>query len=179
MINSRRSGIALLFATTLLMNAPLPSIAQSPPTHEIVRDSNVEWTLPRPDDQCSSLPTGLVITGTGERHQVINTKVNADGSTETLINDVVRGTASDNQGGTYHFIYTNHSIDILTAGGSVHQIDMVDSFVLNGNGSAKHISVGFNWIWSYTDPNGPFDVIPLANLVERQTSGDPLHCDPL
>lgn len=178
MITFRRLGISLLFVLTLLIEAPLAYAAPvSTSTIHETEDGTVAWSLPA--GQCPSLPAGLVLSGNGERHKEINTKVTASDTTK-IINDLVNGTASDNQGGTYHFKYTNHSIDIVSAGGTVHQISMDDSFVLNGNGSAKHMNIGFNWTWSYSDPMGPFDVIPLANLVERSTrGGNPLLCDPL
>jgi len=142
-------------------------------SHDVV-DGIVNWTLPA--GQCPAAPHGL--HGSGERHKVTNRIVNADGSTTTIINDVVRGIASDTTG-TYKFVYENHSIDQAPAGGGIHQISMEDNFVLNGNGSVGHLSVGFKWDWSYADPNGPFDVIPLPDLVEHSTRGQPLLCDPI
>ena len=167
---SRSSKLVSLtpFVATLLVGMS-PALAG----HQIVSET-VDWTLPA--GQCPAAPSGL--SGSGERHKVTNTIVNADGSTMTITNDVVRGTASDATG-TYKFVYENHSIDQVPAGGFVHQISMEDNFVLNGNGSVGHLSVGFNWAWSYTAPNGPFDVIPLANLVARSTRGQPLLCDPI
>ncbi|HEX6707146.1 MAG TPA: hypothetical protein VF169_20480 [Albitalea sp.] len=161
------------FVATLLVATSTALAGPHIKSHDVV-NGTVNWTLPA--GQCPAAPSGL--SGSGERHRVTNTIVNADGSTTTLINDVVRGTASDATG-TYKFVYENHSIDHVPAGGFVHQISMEDNFILNGNGSIGHLAVGFNWAWSYTAPNGPFDVIPLANLVERSTRGEPLLCDPI
>jgi hypothetical protein len=160
----------LIVGTSTAWSGPL---AKGTNTH-VVDDGTVSWTLPA--GQCPAAPDGL--TGSGERQRVTITKVNADGSTTIIINDVVRGTAWDATG-TYKFVYENHSIDQVPAGGGVHQISMEDNFILNGNGSVGHLAVGFNWAWTYTDPNGPFDVLPPANLVERSTRGEPLLCDPI
>jgi hypothetical protein len=142
-------------------------------THETVRET-VTWTLPA--DQCPSLPAGVSVSGTGERFEVIITKVNADGSSRILINDLVEGTASDSTG-TYRFKYSNHSTEDVPAGGGAHQISMTDSFVLNGNGSAKHMNVGFEWSWTYTPPAPLFP--PVDNWKQNNTHGDPLLCDPI
>jgi hypothetical protein len=100
----------------------------------------------------------------------------ADGSSTILINDLVKGTAWDSTG-TYHFVYTNHSTETVPAGDGARQIKMVDSFVLNGNGSAK-LNVGFNWRWSSLAPNSfpPDGVFDWQRISDR---GDPLHCDPI
>lgn len=168
--------VSLTAAVGIVLLGASPALARSHINAQSTLNEPVTWTLA--PGLCPSLPADLVLSGSGERHKVTNTKANADGSISVLINDLVTGTATDNQGGTYHFKYTNHSIDSISAGGA-HQISMVDSFVLNGDGSAKHMNIGFNWSWSYHDPNGPFDVIPLANLVQQSTRGEPLLCDPL
>src|SRR4030095_2710272 len=126
------------FVATLLVGIS-PALAG----HEVVNET-VAWTLPA--GQCPAAPSGL--SGSGERHKVTNTIVNADGRPTIIINDVVRGTASDATG-TYKFVYENHSIDSVPAGGFVHQISMEDNFILNGNGVVGQMSVGFNWAWTY------------------------------
>ena len=142
-------------------------------SHETVTQSDVGWTIPA--GQCSSLPAGLTFTGSGQRHMVVNTKEKSDGSTEIVINDVVEGDAVDSAGGTYHWKYSNHSIDSGPASGAPRQISMTDSFVLNGGG--VHLNVGFNWRWSYSTPDEFFP--PQHDWVQVNTVGDPLHCDPL
>jgi hypothetical protein len=176
MSKSRKFVSLTLVVATLIVGtstARAGPLTKSTNTH-VVDVGTVSWTLPA--GQCPAAPGGL--TGIGEQHRVTITKVNADGSTTIIINDVVRGTAWDATG-TYRFVYENHSTDQVPAGGGVHQISMEDNFILNGNGSVGHLAVGFNWAWTYTDPSAPFDVLPLANLVERNTRGEPLLCDPL
>jgi hypothetical protein len=174
---SRKFGIALGVAVILATPAPHTYAASQAAAATRNRAETVTWTLPA--GQCPSLPPGLTLSGSGERHQVINESTGHDGTRRVIINDVVNGTAWDNEGGTYGFKYTNHSIDLSSTSGGLHQISMVDSFVLNGTGSAKHMNVGFSWSWTYQDPAGPFDVFPLANLVQKSTRGNPLLCDPL
>jgi hypothetical protein len=104
----------------------------------------------------------------------ITTKVYADGSSTILINDLVTGTATDSTG-TYKFKYSNHSIETVPVGGGAHQVEMVDSFVMNGSGSAR-LNVGFNWRWTYTPPA---DFFSLDNWQPISTRGEPFQCDPI
>ncbi|MBZ0298645.1 MAG: hypothetical protein K8J31_02845 [Anaerolineae bacterium] len=142
--------------------------------HETVRET-VTWTIPA--GQCPSLPAGLSVSGTGERHAVINTKENSDGSSQIIINDVVKGTAVDSNGDTYRFIYTNHSIQSVPAGGLPIQFEMNDSFVLNGRGAAGNLAVGFVIRWSTTDPNDPTWPPPNVEIVNLR--GEAFLCDPI
>ncbi len=176
MPTSRKLVVPLLLALMLLVGVSSASAAPLvTTTHETVRGT-VPWTLPA--DQCPSLPAGVSVSGTGERLQVTNTKVNADGSSQIVINDLVRGTAVDSNGGTYHFVYHNHSIqDVPSGSGLPIQVNMTDSFVLNGHGSARHMSVGFNWRWTYTPPAEIWP--PVDNFQQVSTRGDPFLCDPI
>jgi hypothetical protein len=168
----RKLVILVLLALMLLVAVPSVSAASSVTiTHATVRET-VNWTLT--PEQCSSVQAPL--SGTGERFAVIITKEYADGSSRILINDVVKGTAWDSTG-TYHFKYSNHSTEDVPAGGGAHQIAMTDSFVLNGNGSTKHMNVGFNWRWTYTPPAPIFP--PVENWQRISEHGEPLHCDPI
>jgi hypothetical protein len=159
----------------LLLLVAVPSaFAAGPPTntHEVVDGQVVDWTLPA--GQCGAAPAGL--SGSGQRHAVINTRTNPDGSMVITINDVVKGTAWDATG-TYNFSYENHSVEQVPAGGGAHQISMVDIFVLNGNGSVGHLAVGFNWRWTFTPPAANWP--PVDNWQQISTRGDPLRCDPI
>jgi len=175
-MNKVNKLISLTAIVGTLLVGTSPVFARSSANAPDIVNETVTWTLAA--GICPSLPPDLLLSGSGERHKVSTTKVNADGSIQVLINDLVTGTATDNQGGAYRFKYTNHSIDIATAGG-VHRISMEDSFVMNGQGSADHMNIGFNWDWTYSSPSGPFDVLPLANLVAHNTRNAPLLCDPL
>ena len=162
----------MLFAASATASAA-PSAGA---THESVRET-VTWTLPA--GQCPNLPAGVSVSGSGERLEEINTKLNSDGGSRIVINDLVTGSAVDSSGGTYLFIYHNHSIEDVPPSGSglPHQISMIDSFVLNGGGSASHMSVGFNWRWTYTPPEAIWP--PAHNLQKISTRGEPERCDPI
>jgi hypothetical protein len=170
MQTSRKRIVVVLIVLLLLVSVP-SALASGPVsvTHEIV-DGTVNWSMS--PAQCTKLQADL--SGTGTRHMVITTKDYADGSSEILINDLVKGTASDSTG-TYLFMYSNHSIESVPAGGGTHQVEMVDSFVMNGSGSAK-LNVGFNWRWTYTPPAELWP--PVDNWRQISTRGD-VSCDPL
>jgi hypothetical protein len=161
--------LMLFVVSTSASAAPLGS-----PTHDTVREL-VTWTLPA--DQCPSLPAGVSVFGSGARLAVTNTIANADGSSRIITNDLVKGTAVDSNGGTYSFVYVNHTILNVPSGtGLPIQVSMTDNFVLNGQGSASHMSVGFNWRW--TSPSA--EVWPPAdNWQQLSTRGDPFLCDPI
>jgi hypothetical protein len=142
--------------------------------HESVREP-VSWTIPA--GQCPSFPAGLSVSGTGERHAVVNTKENQDGSTRIIINDVVRGTAVDSNGDTYHFIYSNHSTQYIPASGLPIEFEMTDNFVLNGRGAAGNLEVGFVMRWTITDPNDPTWPPPNAEMINVR--GEAFLCDPI
>src|SRR5688500_17256825 len=108
---SRRLFFPFVLGLLLLIAAPLASAAPAVTvTRQIVRET-VNWTLPA--DQCPSLPAGLEVNGTGQRKQIIITKTAANGTTTTITNDLVTGSAN---GGTYRFVYQNHSTVIAPAG---------------------------------------------------------------
>ena len=171
MSRSRKLMVHVLLA--LMLFAGVSSAAAAPATDHQVVNETVGFTIPA--DQCPLLPAGVSVTGTGERHMVINTKTKADGTTEIRVNDLIKGTATDSNGGVHKFVYHNSSTDTALASG-LHTISMNDSFVLSGPG--PHYSVTFNWRWTYTPP---VSFWPPAENWE-QVHGDPeviFACDPL
>ena len=168
---SRKFTIHVLLA--LMLFAGVPSAAAAPATDHQVISETVSFTIPA--DQCPKLPAGLSISGTGERHMIINTHTKADGSTEVRVNDLIKGIATDSNGGVHKFVYHNSSTETILPNG-LHEVSMNDIFVLNGPG--PHYSVGFNWRWTFTPPE------PLWPPVHdwEQIHGDPddiFACDPL
>jgi len=160
----------LLFAASASASAaPLAAT-----THETVRET-VTWSLPA--NQCASLPAGVSVSGTGQRIAVTNTNINTDGSSRIVSEDRVTGTAVGSDGSTYRFVYHNHTAqDVPNAGGPI-RVTMVDDFVLNGDGSAPDMSIGFNWRWTYTPPA---EIWPPADNWQRiSTRGDSFTCDPI
>jgi hypothetical protein len=171
MLKLRRLMLPALIALLLVASASSAfAEGRVTVTHKTV-GGTVDWTIP--PGQCKAVK--LELKGSGERHQEIITKVYANGSSTILINDLVKGTASDSTG-TYHFVYINHSTETVPADGGAHQIEMVDSFVLNGHGSAK-LNVGFNWRWTFTPPALYWP--PVDNWQKISDRGDPLNCDPI
>jgi len=167
---SRRIGVSLLF-TLMLLIASIPSASAAPAassTHQVVRET-VTWTLT--PAQCPDVQA--TVTGTGERLMVIDTTTNSDGSTRILVNDLVKGTASDITG-TYKFLYKNHNVEDQPVSGP-YQVSMEDTFELHGSGTAR-ISVGFNWRWTYAPGDTSW---PPTNLEVISQRGNPLQCDPI
>ena len=141
-----------------------------------------------PAGQCPNLPAGVSVTGSGNRVTVTDLAVNADTSSQEIINDVAQGTATGSNGQAYTFYYANTSIWDAAATGPV-KVKMYDLFLLQTAASRASNSYalrnGFTWRWSYTPPAGPFDVWPPANFQPSATIGEPLNadasakCDPL
>ncbi len=167
MPKSCKSVFAFMIAL-LLFAVPATALAEPPSNSTQIVDGQVDWVLS--PGQCADVPGGLA--GSGQRHQVIVTKTNPDGSVVTTINDVVKGDAWD-AAGTYNFVYTNHSTDVLAADGT-HSISMADIFVVSGRGAEK-MNVGFNWRWTYSTEQWP----PGPDVQKISTRGDPYTCDPI
>jgi hypothetical protein len=162
------------FLLVLMLFAGVSPVAAAPAAdHQVVNETIGPFTIPA--DQCPLLPAGVSVTGSGERHMVVNTNTKADGTTEIRINDLIKGTATDSDGGVHKFVYHNSSTETILLDGT-HAFSMNDIFELTGPG--PHYSVGFNWRWTYTPPE-PF--FPPAHNFE-QLHGEPdlvLACDPL
>jgi hypothetical protein len=136
---------------------------------------DVEFTIPA--DACSLLPAGLEVSGTGKRFQVLSTKLKKNGSTLEISNDFIDGTATDNNGGTYNFVYTNQAQHVFPKGGGAVQVNMTDTFILDNTNGTNDYTVAFHWKWTYTPPAGEWP--PNDNWDQMWTIGDPLTCDPL
>ena len=168
---SRKLTIHVLLALMLFVGVS-PVAAAPAVDHEVVTGS-VSFTIPA--DQCPELPAGVSISGEGERMMIINTHTKADGTTEIRVNDLIKGVATDSNGGVHKFVYHNSSTETILPSG-LHTISMNDVFALSGPG--PHYNVTFNWRWTYTPPD-PF--WPPADDWE-QLNGDPdviFACDPL
>jgi hypothetical protein len=125
-----------------------------------------------------------------------------DGTIPVVVRDLVKGTATDEFGGSYTFLYQNNVIYVFD--GSVVHVHMKDLFRLNGPTSYV---VGFNWRWAYpadsldvtviTEGGEAIDIQVSPNLPPTEdgvteapfiipgswqqlsTIGDPWNCDPL
>jgi hypothetical protein len=145
------------------------------------------FTIPK--GQCSQLPADLVVQGQGIER--LTTKIdNGDeadrhdgdaddddegegneneGGVTLSISSRITGTATDNHGGTYTFVYQNrlHKTPIPGSG-----ID-TDSFKLKGTGAASGMFTFFRARVTF-DSNFNFVGFEILEQV-----GDPFHCDPL
>ena len=168
---SRKLIVHVLLVLMLFVGVSSAAAAPSA-DHQVINES-VSFTIPA--DKCPLLPAGLSVSGTGERHEVINTKTKADGSTEIRTNDLIKGTATDSNGGVHKFVYHNSSTLTVPTSGD-YSISMNDSFELTGPG--PHYSVTFNWRWTFAS----LDLLwpPVDNW--EQIHGNPdliFACDPL
>lgn len=157
----------------LMLFVGVSSAAAAPASDHQVISETVSFTIPA--DQCPELPAGVSISGTGERHMIVNTHTKADGTTEVRTNDLIKGVATDSNGGEHKFVYHNSSTLTIPPSGD-YSIRMNDSFVLSGPG--PHYSVTFNWRWTFTS----LDLLWPPGDNWEQLNGDPaliFACDPL
>jgi hypothetical protein len=205
--------LRIVLATTMLVGL-LVGVSQSvfagPATHFTVRLNNatIPWLFPPPDGLssfCSEVPEGVHINPEdlgSNRVKQASQKDRPNGSTQIVITDLVKGTASDNFGAAYTFVYENNAT--FDFDGSIVNVAMKDTFKLKG-GDVNY-TVGFNWRWAYSagslevveiEENGTVDlaVDPFffatadgvsedPNIVpgswqKLSTRGDPFNCDPL
>jgi hypothetical protein len=167
----RKLIVHVLLAVMLF--AGVSSAAAAPAADHQVISETVSFTIPA--GQCPLLPAGVSVSGTGERKMIINTHTKANGTTEIRVNDLIKGVATDSNGGTHKFVYHNSSTETILPSG-VHEIRMNDVFTLSGPG--PHYSVTFNWRWTFTPPDEFWP--PSDNWVVL--NGDPdiiFACDPL
>ena len=148
-------------------------VAAAPATDHQVISESVRFSIPA--NQCPKLPAGVSVSGTGERLMIINTHTKADGSTEIRTNDLVKGVATDSDGGTHKFVYHNSSTLTIPPSGD-YSISMNDTFDLSGPG--PHYSVGFNWRWTFTSLELLWP--PVDNWEQIHGNPDDIFlCDPL
>jgi hypothetical protein len=124
---------------------------------------------------CPNLAPGTTITGSGSGSSITQIK-EADGVTTFRNQTRVSGTATDQDGNTYVFNYSNN-FTVSSSGGLFTGV-MVDSFSLAGSGPA-HLNNGFR-------ANVTTDLGSLFQLDPLSQRGDPLDfttgtaaCDPL
>ena len=184
MPKSRKLIVSLILVVLLAVAVPAATAAGGPTT--TVVHTTASFTIPA--GQCPNLAPGQSVSGTGDRVVTTTTNVHGNGSSRTTIDDVVQGTATDNNGTQYTFLYTNSfSIDAPASGPA--RAKMVDLFLLQspeGHGANRNVlRAGFIFRWSFTGAD-PFGVWPPADLHEVLTFGDPIvtetiaHvCDPL
>jgi hypothetical protein len=127
---------------------------------------------------CSNLPSGTTVSGSGPEKSITNTRTH-QGVTTTINTTHAHGRATDQNGNSYVFNYSNHFKAANTsADPEVFSGKMVDSFTLAGPGPAK-LHNGFLARFT-TDFTTFFSFEPI------HSRGDPIsfpdgaaHCDPL
>jgi hypothetical protein len=128
--------------------------------------------------QCSNLPSGTTLTGSGSAKSITIERTNASGVTTVTNATHAHGTSTDQAGNVYVFDYSNEfRISNTVADPDVFTGLMTDHFSNSGSGPAK-LNNGF--VANVTFTPSSFSVVPISFF------GDPLsfpdgaaHCDPL
>ena len=126
---------------------------------------------------CSNLPSGTELMGSGTGKSITTTRTDRDGVVIVGNSTHSHGTATDQDGNTYMFNYSNEYR--ATVDGGVYSGLMTDSFALAGGGPA-HLNNGF--VGNFVSDFSSFFTVP--DVISSH--GDPLdfvtgevHCDPL
>jgi hypothetical protein len=143
-----------------------------------VEVSPVSFTIT--SEQCPNLPTGTTIEGSGSLRSVTNERTSPDGVTTVINSSHATGTATDQDGNDYRFVYSNEFRASNTAGNpALFSGRMTDHFSVSGSGPAR-LSNGF--VADFT-ANSTFTAFTFDPLHEH---GDPISfpegaamCDPL
>jgi hypothetical protein len=128
---------------------------------------------------CPNLPPGTTINGTGVGRSVTKTFTDPLGITRVFNSSIAPGTATDQAGNHYRFLYSNQFwVANSKANPKEYRGLMVDVFTLHGDGPAR-LHNGFLARFT-TDLGASFSLDPIFAF------GDPLdfatgeaHCDPL
>jgi hypothetical protein len=126
---------------------------------------------------CSNLASGTQLMGSGTGKSITTTSTDRDGVVNVRNSTHSHGTATDQDGNTYVFNYSNEFR--ATVDGVVYSGLMTDSFALAGNGPAQ-LNNGF--VGNFVSDFSSFFTVP--DVISSY--GDPLnfetgevHCDPL
>ena len=143
----------------------------------IKTDTPVTFTITAA--QCPSLPAGTVLQGSGELRNIVNTHTSGRGITRQTTTAHASGTATDQAGNTYAWVYANQLNETNTPPSLDWFGKMIDHFSLAGSGPA-HINANFV-ADSYHDTAYSFWFLTPQSVV-----GDPIdfttlsaRCDPL
>lgn len=143
----------------------VPSSFAASVTHFNVRlnDVTIPWLFPPPEGLssfCPEIPDGVHINPDdfgSDRVKQASLKEMPDGTAHVVVTDLIKGTATDNFGVSYRFVYKNNlTIDF---DGSVADVAMQDTFELKG-GDVNY-TFGFNWRWAY-----PTDSLELVEVID-------------
>ncbi len=154
----------------------LPGTAQAKRTERTIETSPVTFEIK--SENCSELPPATTINGTGTLTSVTWTTKRRGRSTVTN-SSVAPGTATDQAGNQYTFLYSNQfRVTNTRARPKVYSGTMVDVFQLQGTGPAT-LSNGF--VANYRTDLGDLQLIRPIDAF-----GDPIdfeavtaRCDPI
>jgi hypothetical protein len=154
----------------------LPGTAQAKRTERTIETAPATFEIK--SENCSMLPPGTTINGTGTLTSITWTTKRRGHRTVTN-SSVAPGTATDQAGNQYTFLYSNQfRVSNTRARPRVYSGIMVDVFQLQGTGPAT-LSNGF--VANYTT-----DLGDLQRIRPIDAFGDPIdfesvtaHCDPL
>jgi hypothetical protein len=135
----------------------------------------VSWVLS--SDTCSNLPAGTTVEGTGTMKSISRERTTAGGVTTLSNTSTATGTATDQDGNTYVFLYSNtFRASNSTTDPGVFTGIMNDAFSLAGPGPAK-LSNGFT---------ARITITTFFRFDPIRAYGDPIsfpegeaRCDPL
>ncbi len=152
-------------------------VAAAAPGGATVERFPVSWELT--SETCSNLPAGTTVEGTGTEKSITRTSTTAAGVTTINNTTIAKGTATDQDGNAYVFLYSNtFRASNSAADPGVFTGLMNDAFSLSGAGPAR-LSNGFTARMT-TDFATFFMFDPI------RAYGDPIsfpegeeHCDPL
>ena len=148
------SLLLIVLATTALAAPDAPDASKE--SYKVNRkNATIYWfgwrdppTNQLDHDQCSAIPEGYTVVnddGTSLRRKVGSIRTMANGRQVLQIRDVVRGTATDNYGNHYNWVYRQNVW--ITLNGGIATAKMTDLFRLSG-GPAAH-ELGFKFRWQY------------------------------
>ena len=127
---------------------------------------------------CSNLAAGTTLTATGTGKSITTTRIDRDGAFLVENSAHSTGTATDQDGNTYVWSYSNSFHGTSDESGVVTGT-MTDSFVLTGRGPAS-LNNGFHG--TFVTDFATFFTVPEVTF----SHGDPIdfvsgaaHCDPL
>jgi hypothetical protein len=130
---------------------------------------------------CQNLPTGTTVTappGSGTGISITTTQTDRNGVTTIMNTTHEFGTATDQDGNAYVYVYANSYRVSNATDPNVFTGQMTDHFSLSGPGPAK-LNNGFTATFTT-------DFASLATFSPLESHGDPIdfatgtpHCDPL
>jgi hypothetical protein len=169
----KRFVLALFFALSVLVAlAGVASADSSQGGRVRLENATVPWLVPYLEGgldeslfQCPGIPAGLQISpddfGSDRLTIAKVQELPQNGGRRITVDDTVSGTASDQYGGSYTFLYHNKATLNYDGAGAVH-VSVLDAFHMRGG--AVDYTVGFNWRWSFAAPDG-------IELVEEYVDG--------